>query len=262
MRRHAPESGGDLAQERLVGLGELVGLCRQAGRDPGQLRERQREEADGELGERPLTGVDLRRQRARGLILHDPLAQPRVRRSPLRSLARLGRRPFERFPHQQADVLAGLGVERRAVHPAVGDVGALAGHVRQAVGERAQQHRLEQSVLAAEVVVQHPLVHTRPAGDRVDAGAADALGSELARAAVQDPGPRALWVAYNHVIPFTSWVADAEVTLGGHEVTVQILAHCNLWASGRTVDGGRERRWTSRRSMRGDGGRWRCCACR
>src|SRR5512134_2246152 len=62
-------------------------------------------------------------------------------------------------------------------------------------GVRMLQHREEEALLVAEVVVEHPLVRAGPARDAVDSRAPEPEARELLRGGVEDAAARALGVA-------------------------------------------------------------------
>ena len=95
-------------------------------------------------------------------------------------------------------------VERQLGEPAdrgggveVVDLDRLLGGADRGVG--ALEHRHEQPLLAAEVVVEHPLGRAGPGGDLVDPRAGEPLVGELAGRDVEDLPPGAVGVALERV---------------------------------------------------------------
>ena len=67
-----------------------------------------------------------------------------------------------------------------------------------APSEPAAEDLAEEALLRLEVVVEHPLVDLGLGRDRVDAGAGDALGGELAYGRREDPFLRRFGIAVCH----------------------------------------------------------------
>src|SRR5262249_27832764 len=73
---------------------------------------------------------------------------------------------------------------------------------RRALAHLTGEDLAEEAFLVAEVMVEHPLVDARPAGDAIDAGAREALLGELAQGRREDALPRARGMPRDVVRPW------------------------------------------------------------
>src|SRR5437870_3899961 len=92
----------------------------------------------------------------------------------------------ERFPLHQPDTVPALQDAREEERQEVVGISRRGGDQIEIRCDPFTQDGAVQRFLVAEVVVEHPLVHSRRAGDRVHARAGEALGDELTTGCAPD----------------------------------------------------------------------------
>ena len=92
----------------------------------------------------------------------------------------------QRFPLQQSDPVHALQDAREQERQEVVRISRRGGDQIEICRDPSTQDGAVERFLVAEVVVEHPLVHGRRAGDRVHARAGEALGDELTTGRAQD----------------------------------------------------------------------------
>src|SRR5262245_41083997 len=186
-----PEAVGQTPEKPAVPRDEgLIGGT-QAREEPRELGKGRGKRGESDHGEEKVSGVNVGAEEAARLSLahlaHALLESGPALRIPVHRVLRAP----EGLPFHEADPIA---VAAGGVEP---EGEALRSVVRRRHGPRralthlAGEDLAEQTFLVPEVVVEHPLVDARPAGDAVDAGAREALLGELPQGRREDALPRA-----------------------------------------------------------------------
>src|SRR5215470_6167567 len=207
--------GAQAAQEAGLALLELGVRQPDAGDHVNELGKRLRKERERHQREHEVFGVEIAGDEAGALRVADSLRALDPRLAPLLLGDGLAVAETQRFPLQHADSVDALGGALEEKRQELGGIGRRGGDQVEVGGDALVQSRAVETLLVAEIMVEHPLVHRRRARDRVDARPGEALGDELAagRAANALAGADRVSARSNHL--------DTRTV---HEVSVWLLA--------------------------------------